>query len=98
MTLTEAIRELRRVSGLNQQYLATELKMSTRALSQYENGKTPEPKQLLALYACAHRKKRTDLCQIFADALTKELEAPDGFYVMLQYGPIADSPLRKRKK
>jgi transcriptional regulator with XRE-family HTH domain len=92
MTLTEAVRELRRLSGLNQQFFATELKMSTRALSQYESGKTPEPKQLLAFYARAYKQGRADLCQIFAETLSKEMEAPPGFWVVLRYGPGAPPP------
>jgi transcriptional regulator with XRE-family HTH domain len=105
MTVTEAIRELRRISGKNQQFFATELKMATRSLSQYESGKTPEPKQLLAFYAYAHRTQRPDLCRIFSETLAKELEAPEGFYVELRYGPIETRPeaaamaaAKKRKK
>ncbi len=97
MTVTEAIRTLRKLSGLNQQYFATALKMSTRAMSQYEAGKMPGAKQLLHFYAEAHRRNRPDLGLIFRDALGKELEAPEGFYVMLQTGPIEDSPIRKKK-
>ena len=96
MTVTEAIRTLRKLSGLNQQYFATQLKMSTRAMSQYEAGKTPEPKQLLSFYAAAHRMGRPDLCRIFQETLSKELEAPEGFWLKLEYGPM-ESLSRKKK-
>jgi transcriptional regulator with XRE-family HTH domain len=82
MTLTEAIRELRRLSELSQQFFATELKMSTRALGQYESGKTPEPKQLMAFCAYARKKNRPDLEQIFNEALAWELEP--GVQVLLE--------------
>jgi transcriptional regulator with XRE-family HTH domain len=83
MTVTEATRTLRELSGLSQQFLATKLNMSTRALSQYESGKTPEPKQLLALCAYAYKAERRDLCRVFIDTLNREMDVPSGFRVDL---------------
>jgi transcriptional regulator with XRE-family HTH domain len=97
MTITEAIRELRSLSGKSQQFFATELNMATRSLSLYESGRTPELKQLFAFAAAAHRAHRPDLYQLFVRAFNEQLEAPPGFYAILQFGPIEQSPLRKGK-
>ena len=81
--LGEAILELRRVSGLNQQYFATKLKMSTRALSTYEGGRIPKPKQLLAFWAESHELKRPDLAELFHLMLVDELQPPPGCRISL---------------
>lgn len=98
MTITEAVRELRRLSGKSQQFFATELNMSTRSLQQYEAGKTPEPKQLVAFAAYAHSLKRNDIQQIMTRTLNEELQPPPGYYLMIQFGPLESSPLRRKKQ
>ena len=105
MTVTEAVRELRRLSGLSQQFFATKLNMSTRALHQYEHGKTPEPKQLLAYAAYAITIRRPDIHHIFARALAEELQAPPGFDVAISiranesvvFEPAAESAGKRRR-
>jgi transcriptional regulator with XRE-family HTH domain len=88
MTLTEAVRELRRISGKNQQYFATELDMSTRVLQQYEAGKTPGPKQLLWFAAYADKVNKPEIARLFQAELQQQLKPPPDYYVELSFGPI----------
>jgi transcriptional regulator with XRE-family HTH domain len=97
MSVTDAIHELRRESGLNQQYLATDLRISIRAMSQYENGKTPEPKTMLKFYAYALKLRRTDLATVFSNAFVRELDPPPGVEVFTRC-TVVDTPSRKGNK
>ena len=87
MTLSQAIRELRRLSGKSQQVFATELHMTIRSLQLYELGRrTPEPKGLMALAAEADRLDNDDLYGIFlGDALLKQLTPPPGYEVEVNF-------------
>ena len=60
------IRELRRISGKSQQHFGTELNISIRALQQYEGGKTPEPRQLIAFGCYAHRVGLHDIAALMS--------------------------------
>ena len=79
MTLSEAIRELRRTANKSQQVLATELAIATKTLQLYESGRaTPEPKNLLALAAYADRLDNDALYEVFmGDALMDQLGEDD---------------------
>jgi transcriptional regulator with XRE-family HTH domain len=99
MTLSEAIRELRRASGdKSQQVLATELGIATKTLQLYEKGRTlPEPKNLLALAAYADRLDRDDLYVVFlGDTLMDQLTPPPGYEVYLHFGPARSPAGRER--
>jgi transcriptional regulator with XRE-family HTH domain len=100
MTLTEAIKTLRKISGLNQQFYATHLGLSTKSLYQYEHGKTPEPKQLVALAADAARRGRSDLYAVIWKAFTDEIVPPPGFAIEIRLTALDESksPLRKKGK
>jgi transcriptional regulator with XRE-family HTH domain len=97
MTITEAVRELRRMSGQSQQHFGTQLNISIRALQQYEQGKVPEARQLLAFAAHAYTVGRKDLYQIFTKSLNEELAPPPGFYLLVQFGAVEKSPVRRKK-
>jgi DNA-binding XRE family transcriptional regulator len=72
--VTQAIRQMRKKSGLNQQFFATAVNMSTRALAQYEDGiRSPEPKQMLAFYAYAS-EHHPELAAIFWEAFVALVE------------------------
>ncbi len=86
---------MRHIRGESQQFFATRLLMATRSVNFYERGKTPEPKQLMAFCAEAHRLKRNDLHQVFLRALNEELQPPPGFYLSMQFGPIESGPSAK---
>ena len=74
MNVPQGIRHMRKKSGLNQQFFATAVNMSTRALAQYEDGtRSPEPKQMLALYAYA-AKHHPELADLFWDAFIGQVE------------------------
>jgi transcriptional regulator with XRE-family HTH domain len=87
MTLSQAIRELRRLSGKSQQVLATELGMTTRSLQLYELGRRiPEPKNLLALAARADALDNDELYEVFlGDALLAQLKPPAGYEIEVQF-------------
>ena len=87
MSLSEAIRELRRLSGKSQQVLATELSMTTRSLQLYELGRrTPEPRGLLALAAYADALDSDELYGIFlGDALLEQLKPPPGYEIEVNF-------------
>jgi transcriptional regulator with XRE-family HTH domain len=76
--VTQAIRHMRKKSGLNQQFFATAVNMSTRALTQYEEGtRSPEPKQMLAFYAYAS-KHQPELAPLFWQAFIGLVEPLPG--------------------
>jgi transcriptional regulator with XRE-family HTH domain len=87
MTLTEAIQELRRLSGKSQQFFATELNMSIRALQKYERGKTPEPLQLIAFIIEAQRVGRTDLEEVLGSAFAEMVLYKPGYRAKLTFEP-----------
>ncbi len=94
MTLKDAILELRRASGKSQQVLATELGMATKTLQLYEQGRTPEPRKLLALAAYADRLDRDDLYEVFlGDALMEQLTPPPGYEIEINFRA---TPRRKK--
>ena len=87
MTLSEAIKELRRVANKTQQVLATELGIATKTLQLYEAGRaTPEPKNLLALAAYADGFANDELFDTFmGDALMNQLVPAPGWEIEIKY-------------
>jgi hypothetical protein len=77
MTVSQAVRALRKHVGKTQQVWATELGMSIRALFTYEHGKIPEPKQLMAFASAASAAGRDDLRRLFIKATAEQLGAID---------------------
>jgi hypothetical protein len=77
MTVSQAVRALRKHVGKTQQVWATELGMSIRALFTYEHGKIPEPKQLVAFASAASAAGRDDLWRLFMKATAEQLGAID---------------------
>jgi transcriptional regulator with XRE-family HTH domain len=88
MTIGNAIRRLRQTSGKSQQIFSTELGISLRAYSKYENGAQPEPKQLSTFLDYARETGQSDLAAVFQGALDQSLGIP---YSTLFYPSPAQS-------
>ena len=73
MSLTEAVRELRKHLSESQQAFATRLGLSIRALANYEKDRAPTGKALAALAHTAAEAGRHDLSYEFMRALAREL-------------------------
>lgn len=84
MTVNKAVRALRKHVKKTQQVFATELGMSISALQNYEQNRTPEPKQLMAFQRAARDAGRDDLANVFQEAFRKALGGvladPIGWY------------------
>jgi transcriptional regulator with XRE-family HTH domain len=74
MELNAAVRELREKTGDSQQSFATRLKLSIRAVVNYEKDRTPSPKALAAMAHLARRHGEYDLANQFWSALPEELQ------------------------
>jgi transcriptional regulator with XRE-family HTH domain len=78
--LSEVIRELRAISKESQQFFGARLRISTRALQQYESGeRRPEPKQLVAFAAYADSVGKDDFTEQFIEELERQLAPPPGY-------------------
>lgn len=73
MDLNEAVKKLREKTGDSQQAFATRLKLSIRAIVNYEKGRTPSPKALAALALLAREYQEVALEGQFWSALPPEL-------------------------
>jgi transcriptional regulator with XRE-family HTH domain len=80
ITLAAAIQRLRTISGESQQFFGARLRISTRALQQYEAGKIPEPRQLVAFAAYADAAGEGKLVELFIAELERQLAPPPGYY------------------
>jgi transcriptional regulator with XRE-family HTH domain len=87
MTVAEAVRKLRELSGENQQYFATRLRMPLRSLQKYEYGdSTPEPQQLLAFAGEADRLDNDELYMFFlGDVFMDQLKPPPGYDLTINF-------------
>jgi hypothetical protein len=83
MNLRQAVQRLRAHTGKSQQYLATELRMSTHGLQRYEAGRpqTPDPRLLFSFLACAVDHGRLDLADTFKRELVSLMDPPPNFHV-----------------
>ena len=73
MTITEAIRALRKQVGLTQQQLAVELKLAVSSVARYEAGNKPEGRILYALYQLAAKYEIPEAGGVFLRAAEAEL-------------------------
>jgi transcriptional regulator with XRE-family HTH domain len=73
--LNEAVRKLRELTGDSQQAFATRLKLSIRAIVNYEKDRTPSPKALAAMAHLASKHEAWDLANLFWDNLPEELQS-----------------------
>lgn len=69
----EAVVALRKHVGETQQKFATRLDMSISALQNYEQDRTPEPKQLVSFLVIAKALQRDDLASVFRKAFLDQL-------------------------
>jgi DNA-binding XRE family transcriptional regulator len=81
MTVNQAVKMLRRRCGDTQQVFATDLGLSLRAYIMYEQDQMPEPRALVRLWALALDTRNSDLGEIFAQAVLKQLDSPPGWSV-----------------
>jgi transcriptional regulator with XRE-family HTH domain len=81
MTVSEAIRELRKHLGKTQQMFATELGISISSLNNYERQRTPKPKQLLLFHFAAEKAGRPDLAQVFESSFRDRLMVPNEMFL-----------------
>jgi transcriptional regulator with XRE-family HTH domain len=96
--LSGRILRLRLLSGESQQFFGARLRISTRALQQYEQGKTPEPKQLVAFAAYAAAIGEDKLVQPFIDELERQLAPPPGYDSAVIFKRRELIPAGERKK
>ena len=73
MDLKGAVRDLRAQYGETQQRFADRLKISLRALANYEADREPTGRALYQLSRAAREIGRIDLADAFSDALAQEL-------------------------
>jgi transcriptional regulator with XRE-family HTH domain len=73
LSLNTAVKELRRALGLSQQAFASELKLSIRAVVNYEKSRAPSARALAQLEQLASDNDHPELARIFRDALGSEL-------------------------
>jgi transcriptional regulator with XRE-family HTH domain len=74
MDLTQAVRELRTLTGETQQSFAQRLGLSLRAINNYEKDRAPNSPALFRLAKLARQVGRLDLAQVFSSALSAELQ------------------------
>lgn len=74
MDLTQAVRQLRAVTGETQQSFAQRLGLSIRAITNYEKDRAPNSPALFRLAKLARQLGRYDLAQVFSSALSAELQ------------------------
>jgi transcriptional regulator with XRE-family HTH domain len=73
--IMEAVRELRRHTGLTQTLFADRIGVSMSSLQGYEAVRPPKGKRLGALATLAQREGRADLAEIFQAALAEYLQS-----------------------
>jgi transcriptional regulator with XRE-family HTH domain len=78
MEPSEAVKELRKQLGESQQAFATRLGLSISAVVNYEGGRTPTGRVLIALTRAAMEAGRHDLAHLFQAALANELKIREG--------------------
>jgi transcriptional regulator with XRE-family HTH domain len=72
MNLNHAVRKLRLTTGESQQSFAQELRLSMRAIANYEKDRVPNGPALYRLAKLARQVGQPDLAQIFSSALSEE--------------------------
>lgn len=77
MTVQQSLKELRTALGQSQQALAVSLGLSLRAIANYESGRMPAPRILVALAKHAENCCRHDLAEPFRKMLAKEIGADE---------------------
>lgn len=75
MTISAAVKRLRKHLGQSRQVFATSLGLSMSGVANYEAGRTPEPIILLLLAETARKAGRPDLAEIFASEFGRQLPA-----------------------
>ncbi len=91
--------ELRRITGISQQRLATELNIGMRSLQLYELfGHVPEIRTLYEFLAFLdrHFPERTDLFEVFALALKRQIAPPVGYLSTIRFERDTDWNTRPR--